>query len=36
LLPAMAGAVLGDIVRPTGRTGHLDGHAFVSLVIVVA
>ena len=32
----MAGAVLGDIVRPTGRTGHLNSHALVSLVIVVA
>ncbi|MBF2080044.1 MAG: hypothetical protein IGR76_16380 [Synechococcales cyanobacterium T60_A2020_003] len=35
LLPPMAGAVLGDIVRPTGRTGHLDGHALVSPVMVV-
>jgi hypothetical protein len=31
----MTGAVLGDIVRPTGGTGHLNRHWLVSLVIVV-
>jgi hypothetical protein len=34
LLPPVAAAVLRDIVRPIGRTGHLNGHELVSLIAV--
>jgi len=36
LLPPVAGAVLGDIVRPTGGTGHLNRHGADSLCIAMA
>jgi hypothetical protein len=35
LLPPVASAVLGDIVRPTSRTGHLNRHRANSLFIAM-
>jgi len=35
LLAPVASAVLRDIVRPTGRTGHLNRHRADFLVIVM-
>jgi hypothetical protein len=36
LLSLVAGAIVRDIMKLPGRTGHLNGHELVSLVIPVA